>query len=253
LNNTGNSGGNIGFNNSSFNSGGNTGFNNSSFNSGGNTGFNNGGRSNILSNNASSKPNSKVSFPNKSLFATMNKPDFVKNQENKSQPKPMFTGMMGTKTPNFIKPNTKNVGVGNNLINKKIPNTNVPKKTSLFNGLFGGSKKKDPLTGNIIEPAKKNNKKPSTKNTGTSNNVGNNTNVPKKTSLFNGLFGGSKKKDPLTGNIIEPAKKNNKKSNTKNMGTINNNAKPNTKNTGTGNNVVNNKTNNNVVNNNKKT
>ncbi len=118
LNNTGNSGGNTGFNNSSFNSGGNntgnsgrnTGFNNSSFNSGGNntgnsgrnTGFNNGGGSNNLSNNASSAPNSKVSFPNKSLFATMNKPDFAKNQGNMSQPKPMFTGMMGTKTPNFI-------------------------------------------------------------------------------------------------------------------------------------------------------
>jgi len=94
LNNTGNSGGNTGFNNSSFNSGGNTGFNNSSFNSGGNntgnsgrnTGFNNGGGSNNLSNNASSAPNSKVSFPNKSLFATMNKPDFAKNQGNMSNP-----------------------------------------------------------------------------------------------------------------------------------------------------------------------
>jgi hypothetical protein len=60
----------------------------------------------------------------------MNKPDFVKNQENKSQPKPMFTGMMGTKTPNFI-------------------NSNNKKSTSFFGGIFGGSKNKKPNTKNM--------------------------------------------------------------------------------------------------------
>ena len=179
LNNTGNSGNNLGLNNTG-NSGNNIGLNNTG-NSGNNTGnggnnigrnkgfnnsaFNNGGGSNNLSNNASSKPNSKVSFPNKSLFATMNKPDFVKNQENKSQPKPMFTGMMGTKTPNFI-------------------NSNNKKSTSFFGGIFGGSKNKKPNTkntgtGNNKKPNTKNmgtgnNKKPNTKNMGTSNNVVNN-------------------------------------------------------------------------------
>ena len=124
LNNTGNNlglnnSGNTGFNNSG-NSGGNTGFNNSG-NSGGNSGFNNSDNSGF--NNSSSKPNSKVSFPNKSLFATMNKPSFAKNQENQSQPKPMFTGIMGNKTPNFLESNNK--------------------KTSFFGGLFGGSKNKN--------------------------------------------------------------------------------------------------------------
>jgi hypothetical protein len=136
LNNTGNSGNNLGLNNTG-NSGNNMGLNNTG-NGGNNIGrnkgfnnsaFNNGGGSNNLSNNASSKPNSKVSFPNKSLFATMNKPDFAKNQENKSQPKPMFTGMMGTKTPNFI-------------------NSNNKKSTSFFGGIFGGSKNKKPNTKN---------------------------------------------------------------------------------------------------------
>src|SRR6056300_110776 len=135
LNNTGNSGNNLGRN---------KGFNNSA--------FNNGGGSNNLSNNASSKPTSKVSFPNKSLFATMNKPDFAKNQENKSQPKPMFTGMMGTKTPNFI-------------------NSNNKKSTSFFGGIFGGSKNKKPNTKNT---GTGNNKKPNTKNMGVGNNTINN-------------------------------------------------------------------------------
>ena len=138
LNNTGNSGNNLGLNNT-----GNTGFNNTgnnvnrnrNFNN--NSAFNSGGGSNNLSNNASSKPNSKVSFPNKSLFATMNKPDFAKNQENMSQPKPMFTGMMGSKTPNFINSNKK--------------------KTSFFGGLFGGSKNNNK---NFIKANKFNKAKP---------------------------------------------------------------------------------------------
>jgi hypothetical protein len=138
LNNTGNSGNNLGLNNT-----GNTGFNNTgnnvnrnrNFNN--NSAFNSGGGSNNLSNNASSKPNSKVSFPNKSLFATMNKPDFAKNQENMSQPKPMFTGMTGSKTPNFINSNKK--------------------KTSFFGGLFGGSKNNNK---NFIKANKFNKAKP---------------------------------------------------------------------------------------------
>src|SRR6056300_216600 len=205
LNNTGNSGNNLGLNNTG-NSGNNMGLNNTG-NGGNNIGrnkgfnnsaFNNGGGSNNLSNNASSKPNSKVSFPNKSLFATMNKPDFVKNQENKSQPKPMFTGMMGTKTPNFI-------------------NSNNKKSTSFFGGIFGGSKNKKPNTKNMgVGNNVINNKKPNTKNMGTGNNTINN----KKPNT----------KNMGTGNNTI----NNAKPNTKNMGTgnntINNNAKPNTKN-----------------------
>jgi hypothetical protein len=140
LNNTGNSGNNLGLNNT-----GNTGFNNTgnnvnrnrNFNN--NSAFNSGGGSNNLSNNASSKPNSKVSFPNKSLFATMNKPDFAKNQENMSRPKPMFTGMMGSKTPNFINSNKK--------------------KTSFFGGLFGGSKNNN-KNKNFIKANKFNKAKP---------------------------------------------------------------------------------------------
>jgi hypothetical protein len=140
LNNIGNSGNNLGLNNT-----GNTGFNNTgnnvnrnrNFNN--NSAFNSGGGSNNLSNNASSKPNSKVSFPNKSLFATMNKPDFAKNQENMSQPKPMFTGMMGSKTPNFINSNKK--------------------KTSFFGGLFGGSKNNN-KNKNFIKANKFNKAKP---------------------------------------------------------------------------------------------
>ena len=134
LNNTGNSGNNTG--NTGFNSTGNNVNRNRNRNFNNNSAFNSGGGSNNLSNNASSKPNSKVSFPNKSLFATMNKPDFAKNQENMSQPKPMFTGMMGTKTPNFINSNKK--------------------KTSFFGGLFGGSKNnnKDFIKANKFNKAK---------------------------------------------------------------------------------------------------
>src|SRR5210317_1088692 len=223
LNNTGNSGNNLGLNNTG-NSGNNLGLNNTG-NSGNNTGnsgnnigrnkgfnnsaFNNGGGSNNLSNNASSKPTSKVSFPNKSLFATMNKPDFAKNQENKSQPKPMFTGMMGTKTPNFI-------------------NSNNKKSTSFFGGIFGGSKNKKPNTKNT---GVGNNKKPNTKNMGTGNNTINN----KKPNTINNNKKPNTKNMGVGNNVV-----NNKKPNTKNMGT-GNNKNNNTKNMTNKNNMVNNK------------
>ena len=205
LNNTGNSGGNnIGLNNTG-NNGRNKGFNNSS--------FNNGGGSNNLSNNASSVPNSKVSFPNKSLFATMNKPSFAKNQGNNSQPKPMFTGMMGNKTPNFINSNKKN--------------------TSFFGGLFGGSKNKNT---NFIKANKFNKAKPGYVFKTGNNGLGYYKNEGPVVAQ------GPLKKPNGFGEPVFP--KNNKKPNT-----TNNNKKPNTKNTGTGNNNVKPNVKNNALNN----
>ena len=210
LNNTGNSGNNLGLNNT-----GNTGFNNTgnnvnrnrNFNN--NSAFNSGGGSNNLSNNASSKPNSKVSFPNKSLFATMNKPDFAKNQENMSQPKPMFTGMMGTKTPNFINSNKK--------------------KTSFFGGLFGGSKNNNK---NFIKANKFNKAKPGYVFKTGNKGVGYYKNEGPVVAQ------GPLKKPNGFGEPVAPVGPNNKKPN-KPV----NNKKPNKVNTGVGNNTVNNKPN----------
>ena len=225
LNNTGNSGNNLGLNNT-----GNTGFNNTGNNVNRNRNFNNnsafngGGGSNNLSNNASSKPNSKVSFPNKSLFATMNKPDFAKNQENMSQPKPMFTGMMGTNTPNFINSNKK--------------------KTSFFGGLFGGSKNNNK---NFIKANKFNKAKP-----GYVFKTGNNGLGYYKNDEPVVAQGPLKKPNgfgepvaPVGPNNKKPNKPVNNKPNKVNTGVGNNtmNNKPNKVNTGVGNNTVNNKNN----------
>ena len=232
LNNTGNSGNNLGLNNTGntgLNNTGNTGFNNTgnnvnrnrnrNFN---NSAFNSGGGSNNLSNNASSKPNSKVSFPNKSLFATMNKPDFAKNQQNMSQPKPMFTGMMGNKTPNFVNSNKK--------------------KTSFFGGLFGGSKNNNK---NFIKANKFNKAKPGyvfkTGNQGLGYYKNDGPVVAQ----------GPLKKPNGFGEPVAPVGPNNKKPNKPNKPVNNKNNKPNKPvnnknnkvNTGVGNNTVNNKNN----------
>ena len=223
LNNTGNSGNNLGFNSTGNNVNRNR---NRNFNN--NSAFNSGGGSNNLSNNASSKPNSKVSFPNKSLFATMNKPDFAKNQENMSQPKPMFTGMMGTKTPNFINSNKK--------------------KTSFFGGLFGGSKNNNK---NFIKANKFNKAKPGfvfkTGNKGTGYYKNDEPVVAQGPLKKPNGFG-----EPVA--PVAPVGPNKPKNNKVNTGvgnnTINNkpnkpvNNKPNKVNTGVGNNTVNNKNNN---------
>jgi hypothetical protein len=226
LNNTGNSGNNLGLNNT-----GNTGFNNTgnnvnrnrNFNN--NSAFNSGGGSNNLSNNASSKPNSKVSFPNKSLFATMNKPDFAKNQENMSQPKPMFTGMMGSKTPNFINSNKK--------------------KTSFFGGLFGGSKNKN-NNKNFIKANKFNKAKPGYAFKTGNQGLGYYKNEGPVVAQ------GPLKKPNGFGEPVAPVGSNNKKPNKVNTGVGNNtinkpnkpvNNKPNKVNIGVGNNTVNNKNN----------
>ena len=143
-----------------------------------------------------------------------------------SQPKPMFTGMMGSKTPNFINSNKK--------------------KTSFFGGLFGGSKNNNK---NFIKANKFNKAKPGfafkTGNEGLGYYKNDGGGVP-----FPGGQGPITKpntKNTGTGNNVVNNVVN--KPNTKNMGIgnniINNNAKPNTKNTGTGNNSVVN-TNNNV-------
>jgi hypothetical protein len=233
LNNTGNSGNNLGLNNT-----GNTGFNNTgnnvnrnrNFNN--NSAFNSGGGSNNLSNNASSKPNSKVSFPNKSLFATMNKPDFAKNQENMSRPKPMFTGMMGSKTPNFINSNKK--------------------KTSFFGGLFGGSKNNN-KNKNFIKANKFNKAKPGfvfkTGNQGLGYYKNEGPVVAqgplKKPNGFGEPVGPNNKPNKP---VNKPNKPVNNKNNKVNTGvgnnTVNNkNNKNNKVNTGVGNNTVNNKNN----------
>jgi hypothetical protein len=222
LNNTGNSGNNLGLNNT-----GNTGFNNTgnnvnrnrNFNN--NSAFNSGGGSNNLSNNASSKPNSKVSFPNKSLFATMNKPDFAKNQENMSRPKPMFTGMMGSKTPNFINSNKK--------------------KTSFFGGLFGGSKNNN-KNKNFIKANKFNKAKPGYAFKTGNQGLGYYKNEGPVVAQ------GPLKKPNGFGEPVAPVGPNNKKPNKVNIGvgnnTVNNkNNKPNKVNIGVGNNTVNNKNN----------
>ena len=225
LNNTGNSGNNTG--NTGFNSTGNNVNRNRNRNFNNNSAFNSGGGSNNLSNNASSKPNSKVSFPNKSLFATMNKPDFAKNQENMSQPKPMFTGMMGTKTPNFINSNKK--------------------KTSFFGGLFGGSKNNNK---NFIKANKFNKAKPGfvfkTGNKGTGYYKNDEPVVAQGPLKKPNGFG-----EPVA--PVAPVGPNKPKNNKVNTGvgnnTINNkpnkpvNNKPNKVNTGVGNNTVNNKNN----------
>ena len=218
LNNTGNTG---------FNSTGNNVNRNRNRNFNNNSAFNSGGGSNNLSNNASSKPNSKVSFPNKSLFATMNKPDFAKNQENMSQPKPMFTGMMGTKTPNFINSNKK--------------------KTSFFGGLFGGSKNNNK---NFIKANKFNKAKPGfvfkTGNKGTGYYKNDEPVVAQGPLKKPNGFG-----EPVA--PVAPVGPNKPKNNKVNTGvgnnTINNkpnkpvNNKNNKVNTGVGNNTVNNKNN----------
>ena len=225
LNNTGNSGNNTG--NTGFNSTGNNVNRNRNRNFNNNSAFNSGGGSNNLSNNASSKPNSKVSFPNKSLFATMNKPDFAKNQENMSQPKPMFTGMMGTKTPNFINSNKK--------------------KTSFFGGLFGGSKNNNK---NFIKANKFNKAKPGfvfkTGNKGTGYYKNDEPVVAQGPLKKPNGFG-----EPVA--PVAPVGPNKPKNNKVNTGvgnnTINNkpnkpvNNKNNKVNTGVGNNTVNNKNN----------
>ena len=222
LNNTGNSGNNTG--NTGFNSTGNNVNRNRNRNFNNNSAFNSGGGSNNLSNNASSKPNSKVSFPNKSLFATMNKPDFAKNQENMSQPKPMFTGMMGTKTPNFINSNKK--------------------KTSFFGGLFGGSKNNNK---NFIKANKFNKAKPGfvfkTGNKGTGYYKNDEPVVAQGPLKKPNGFG-----EPVA--PVAPVGPNKPKNNKVNTGVGNNtiNNKPNKPknnkvNTGVGNNTVNNKNN----------
>jgi hypothetical protein len=210
LNNTGNTG----FNNTGNNVNRNRNFNN-------NSAFNSGGGSNNLSNNASSKPNSKVSFPNKSLFATMNKPDFAKNQENMSRPKPMFTGMMGSKTPNFINSNKK--------------------KTSFFGGLFGGSKNNN-KNKNFIKANKFNKAKPGYAFKTGNQGLGYYKNEGPVVAQ------GPLKKPNGFGEPVAPVGPNNKKPNKVNIGvgnnTVNNkNNKPNKVNIGVGNNTVNNKNN----------
>ena len=76
----------------------NSAFNNTERNRNVNSTFNNSKKNNV--------PNSQVSFPKKSLFATMNRPDFANG--NKGSKTSMFGGLFGGSNTNYIKANTFN-------------------------------------------------------------------------------------------------------------------------------------------------
>ena len=101
FNNVGGGNGNSNFNNvggRNFNT--NSAFNNTERNRNVNSTFNNSKKNNV--------PNSQVSFPKKSLFATMNRPDFANGNKGKTS---MFGGLFGgskNTNTNYLKANTFN-------------------------------------------------------------------------------------------------------------------------------------------------
>src|SRR5210317_993378 len=181
-------------------------------------------------NNVSS---SEVSFPKKSLFATMNRPDFT-NRKTNNKPSSIFGGIFGgskNKNNSFVKSNTFN-GKRNGYVFKtgnkgtgyyKNEGSTVPFPSGQ------GPLPKPASFGEPVAPMGPN--KPNKVNTGVGNNKVNNKPNKVNTGVGNNTV--------------------NNKPNKVNTGVGNNtvNNKPNTDNTSVGNNKVNNKVNTGVGNN----
>src|SRR5210317_784802 len=228
-------------------------------------------------NNVSS---SEVSFPKKSLFATMNRPDFT-NRKTNNKPSSIFGGIFGgskNKNNSFVKSNTFN-GKRNGYVFKTgnkgtgyyknegstVPFPSgqgpLPKPASFGEPVapMGPNKPNKVNTGVGNNKVNKVNNKPNKVNTGVGNNkvnnkpnkvntgVGNNT-VNNKPNKINTGVGNNKVNTGVgnnkVNNKVNTGVGNNNKNNNGNTimtnANANNNNKPNKNNTGVGNNKVNN-------------
>src|SRR5210317_2175898 len=214
-------------------------------------------------NNVSS---SEVSFPKKSLFATMNRPDFT-NRKTNNKPSSIFGGIFGgskNKNNSFVKSNTFN-GKRNGYVfktgNKGTGYYKNEGSTVPFPGGQGplpkpanSNKPMTPVAPNKPKPNKINtgvgnnkvnkvNNKPNKVNTGVGNNKVNN-NKPNKVNTGVGNNKPNKINTGVGNNKVNTGVGNNKKNNNGNTimtnANANNNNKPNKVNTGVNNNKNNN-------------
>src|SRR5210317_383873 len=209
-------------------------------------------------NNVSS---SEVSFPKKSLFATMNRPDFT-NRKTNNKPSSIFGGIFGgskNKNNSFVKSNTFN-GKRNGYVFKTGNKGTGYYKNEGSTVPFPGGQGPLPKPANSnkpVTPVAPNNHKPNKINTGVGNNkvntgVGNNkvnnkvnTGVGNNNKNNNGntIMTNANANNNNKPNKVNTGVNNNKNNNGNTIMTnanANNNNKPNKNNTGVGNNKVNN-------------
>ena len=178
-------------------------------------------------NNVSSKKNSEVSFPKKSLFATMNRPDFTNGKTN-NKPSSIFGGLFGgskNKNNSFVKSNTFN-GKRNGYVFKTGNKGTGYYKNEGSTVPFPGGQGPLPKPANFNKPVT-----PVAPNNPKNNKV--NNNKPKNNKVNIGV--GNNKVNNNKPNKVSIGVGNNK---------VNNN-KPNKVSIGVGNNKVNNNKNNN--------
>ena len=209
-----------------------------------NSAFNNGGRNrnNGMVNNVSSKrnnvPNSQVSFPKKSLFATMNRPDFTNGKPN-NKPSSIFGGIFGgskNKNNSFVKSNTFN-GKKNGYVFKTGNKGTGYYKNEGSTVPFPGGQGPLPKPANSnkpVTPVAPNKPKNNKVNTG----LGNNKVNTKVNNKVNTGVGNNKPNKINTG--VGNNKVNNNGNTIMTNANANNNSKPNKVNIGVGNNKVNN-------------
>ncbi|MBT7850950.1 MAG: hypothetical protein HN714_05480, partial [Formosa sp.] len=180
FNNVGGGNGNSNFNNvgggnrkRNFNT--NSAFNNTERNRNTNSVFNNSKKNNV--------PNSQVSFPKKSLFATMNRPDFANGNKGKTS---MFGGLFGgskNTNTNYLKANTFNGKKNGYVFKTGNKGTGYYKNEGPV--VAQGPLKKPNGFGEPLAPVGPNNKKPNKVNTGVGNNTVNNKNNKVNTGVGN--------------------------------------------------------------------
>src|SRR5210317_1504406 len=212
-------------------------------------------------NNVSS---SEVSFPKKSLFATMNRPDFT-NRKTNNKPSSIFGGIFGgskNKNNSFVKSNTFN-GKRNGYVFKTgnkgtgyyknegstVPFPSgqgpLPKPASFGEPVapMGPNKPNKVNTGVGNNKVNKVNNKPNKVNTGVSNNTVNNKPNKVNTGVGNNKVNTGVGNNKVNNKVNTGVGNNNKNNNGNTIMTnanANNNNKPNKNNTGVGNNKVNN-------------
>src|SRR5210317_1057955 len=219
------------------NSNGNAGNGNRNRNFNNNSAFGDSPRNLNTNNNVSS---SEVSFPKKSLFATMNRPDFT-NRKTNNKPSSIFGGIFGgskNKNNSFVKSNTFN-GKRNGYVFKTGNKGTGYYKNEGSTVPFPGGQGPLPKPANSNKPVTPMGpNKPNKVNTGVGNNKVNKVN--NKPNKVNTGVGNNKVNNKV-----------NNKPNKVNTGVGNNtvNNKPNKVNTGVGNNKVNTGVGNNKVNN----
>jgi hypothetical protein len=211
-------------------------------------------------NNVSSKRNSEISFPKKSLFATMNRPDFTNGKTN-NKPSSIFGGLFGgskNKNNSFVESNTFN-GKRNGYVFKTGNKGTGYYKNEGSTVPFPGGQGPLPKPANSnkpvtpVAPNKPKNNKPNNKVNNTVNNKPNKVNTGVGNNKVNnkvntGVGNNKVNNKPNKVNTGVGNNKVNNKPNKVNTGVGNNkvnNNKPNKVNTGVGNNKVNNNKNNN--------